>query len=142
MVIYRLVKTDKSIKKVLALLLNAMRYELRLMFEEGEKDRVNKVLQAVDDSESALDLLSKRDRYVLRALTQNRSGAARRVIHADAADIAGSPFDSPDNNGTERSEVGEILYSLRDMGLAEREKATWYPTDDAIIDSVELEAET
>lgn len=119
-----------------------MEYELTIRFDEDEIEKRDRVLQALDDSGGATELLGKRERYVLRALTDHRSGAARRVIHRTAADLEGSPFTNPDKNGEERNEVGSILSTLQDMGLAAREKATWYPTEDAFIEPVDPEGDS
>ena len=99
-----------------------MEYELTIRFDEDETEKRDRVLQALDDTGGATELLGKRERYVLRALTDHRSGAARRVIHRTAAGLEDSPFTNPDKNGEERDDVGSILSTLQDMGLAEREK--------------------
>ena len=59
-------------------------------------------------------------------------GAVRRVIHGDASELPDSPFEEPNSNGTERSEVGSILSHLQNIGLAEQNKHTWSPTDEAL----------
>jgi len=116
-----------------------MKLELSITVDEDEIDVVKEVISAVDDGESAISLLSERERYVLRALWQNRSGAARRVIHQDAAALNGSSFTDPNTNGKERDEVGSILSKLAEIGLAEREKSTWYPSENTkLVDEMEL----
>ena len=116
-----------------------MEIELSITVDEEETNIIKDVMSVVSDGESAINVLSTRERYVLRALWQNQSGAARRVIHRSACEIDGSPFNSPEVNGTERDEVGEILTKLEDIGLARREKSTWYPSEDARIAEMELE---
>lgn len=86
----------------------------------------------VDEPSDAIDRLTDEEVFVLQALCQNTGGAVRRVIHGDVSELSGSPFDSPNSNGKERSEVGSILSRLQNVGLAERDKHTWYPTEEAI----------
>jgi hypothetical protein len=86
----------------------------------------------VEEPLDAIDRLTEKEHYVLRALKQNTGGAVRRVIHGDVSEIPGSPFRSPNSNGRERNEVGSILGRLKNVGLAERNKYTWYPTDEAL----------
>jgi len=86
----------------------------------------------VDEPEDAIDRLTEEEQFVLRALRQNTGGAVRRVIHGDVSELPESPFDEPNANGRERSEVGSILSRLQNVGLAEQNKHTWYPTDEAL----------
>lgn len=67
-------------------------------------------------------------RYVYRALIQE-SGHSRRVIHRKACELEGSPFDDfdPDNETTERREIGDKLWSLQSRGYARHEGNRWYP---------------
>lgn len=85
----------------------------------------------VDEPSDAINRLTDEEEFVLRALCQNTGGAVRRVIHGDVSELPGSPFNSPNSNGKERSEVGSILSRLQNVGLAERNKHTWYPTEEA-----------
>ncbi|WP_435362346.1 DUF262 domain-containing protein [Haloarchaeobius sp. DFWS5] len=89
-------------------------------------------LGEIEDPSDAVDRLTDEEEFVLRALCQNTSGAVRRVIHGDASQFTNSPFKNPESNGQERSEVGSILGRLRNVGLAERKKRTWYPSEEAI----------
>jgi len=85
----------------------------------------------IDDPATAVAALTEMERVVLKALCQNPDGAIRRDIHADASTVPDSPFTNPNVNGDERSDVGSILSRLRSVGLADRNKYTWYPTEDA-----------
>ena len=86
----------------------------------------------IEDPSDAIDRLTEEERFVLRALCQNTGGAVRRVIHGDVSELPGSPFENPNSNGRERNEVGSILSRLDNVGLAERDNHTWYPTDEAL----------
>ncbi|ELZ77479.1 hypothetical protein C456_03041 [Haloferax volcanii DSM 14919] len=86
----------------------------------------------IDEPLDAIDRLTVEELYVLRALRQNTGGAVRRVIHGDVSELPDSPFNEPNANGKERNEVGSILSRLQNVGLAERNKHTWYPTDEAL----------
>jgi len=88
-------------------------------------------LGGIDDPATAVAALTETERVVLKALYQNPDGAVRRDIHADASTVPDSSFTNPNINGDERSDVGSILSRLRSVGLAERNKYTWYPTEDA-----------
>ena len=133
---------SKSLKQLPSFVYDGvkMEYRITITLDEDEREKRERILRALDESGGAVELLGKRERYVLQALTEHRSGAARRVIHREAAGLEDSPFTNPDENGPERSEVGSILSSLQDMGLATREKSTWYPTDDAFVEPVEVES--
>jgi hypothetical protein len=85
----------------------------------------------LDSPRDAIPALTDRERAVLRALCGNPDGAARRVIHRDAAALADSPFHSPGTDGEERAAVGTILGRLVGVGLAQRDGHTWYPSDEA-----------
>jgi hypothetical protein len=118
-----------------------MDIELNLTMDEDELDLLESVVKTLKGGESAIELLSDRERYVLRALWKHNNGAARRVIHRDAANISGSPFTEPNKDGAERSEVGSILSKLKDLGLAQREKSSWYPSDQALPGRIEMRTE-
>ncbi len=111
-----------------------MDVEISITAEEDEMEVVEDVIATIR-GDSAIGLISKRERYVLRALLKNSEGAARRVIHGDAAVIDDSPFRDRDDD-TERSEVGRILERLEDIGLARQEQATWYPEVDSELSEV------
>ncbi len=89
-------------------------------------------LGAVDEPADAIDRLRDDEKFVLQALCQNTGGAVRRVIHGDVSELPGSPFNRPNSNGEERSEVGSILNRLQNVGLADRNNYTWYPTEEAL----------
>ncbi|AGN01198.1 hypothetical protein L593_06245 [Salinarchaeum sp. Harcht-Bsk1] len=84
----------------------------------------------IDEPENAISELSSRENTVLHALCDASSGGARRYIHRKACERADSSFENPDSND-ERNEVGSILSRLARVGLADREKRTWYATDEA-----------
>jgi hypothetical protein len=86
-------------------------------------------LTGIEDPEAAIDGLTDEEQYVLQALRENPDGAARRVIHRKASELTGSPFKNPEADREERSTVGSILSRLAGIGLAERSKSTWYPSD-------------
>lgn len=90
-------------------------------------------LGGIDEPIDAIDRLTEQEEFVMQALCQNTGGAVRRVIHGDVSELHGSPFNSPNSNGQERNEVGSILSRLKNVGLAERNKHTWYPTDEAVF---------
>jgi hypothetical protein len=90
----------------------------------------------VEEPTDAVNRLTDEEKFVLRALCQNTGGAVRRVIHGDVSDLPESPFNNPNSNGRERSQVGTILSRLKNVGLADRNKYTWYPTEEAL--SVEV----
>ena len=115
-----------------------MKMELSITVEDDEVDVIKEIISTVSGGESAISLLSERERYVLRALWQNRSGAARRVTHRDVVNLDDSPFRDHED-GSERSEVGSILSKLADLGLAEREKSTWYPSGDTGISGLSVQ---
>ena len=110
--------------------------------EERESELIEFVLEKwstpetrlgdVDEPSDAIDRLTDEEEFVLRALCQNTGGAVRRVIHGDVSELPSSPINSPNSNGKERNEVGSILSRLQNVGLAERNKHTWYPTEEAI----------
>jgi len=87
--------------------------------------------------EDAITELTDDELFVLRALTQNSGGAARRVIHRHACEFSESPFENPRDN-MERNRVGSILSRLAGIGLAGRNKSTWYPNGDVQIDEVDF----
>ncbi|UHQ96010.1 HNH endonuclease family protein [Natrinema halophilum] len=89
-------------------------------------------LGGVEEPADAIDRLTTEEQFVLKALRQNTGGAVRRVIHGDVCELSDSPFDDPNSNGTERNEVGSILSRLQNVGLAEQNKHTWSPTDEAL----------
>ncbi len=86
----------------------------------------------IEEPSDAIDRLTQEEQFVLRALCRNTGGAVRRVIHGDVSELPRSPFENPNSNGRERNEVGIILNRLDNVGLAERNKHTWYPTDEAL----------
>lgn len=86
----------------------------------------------IERPSEAIDSLTEKELFVLHALCQNSGGAVRRVIHKEVSDIPSSPFENPESSGNERSLVGSILSRLQGVGLAERDKHTWYPTEDAL----------
>lgn len=86
----------------------------------------------IDEPSDAIDRLTDEEEFVLQALCQNTGGAVRRVIHGDVSNLPGSPFNSPNSNGQERNKVGSILGRLKNVGLAKRNKHTWYPTEEAV----------
>lgn len=86
----------------------------------------------VDGASDAIDRLTDEEAFVLRALCQNTGGAVRRVIHGDVSELPDSPFNNPNSNGQERNKVGSILSRLNNIGLAKRNKYTWYPTEEAL----------
>jgi hypothetical protein len=107
-----------------------MKAELTITFEEDELEMVKPVATALVNGDVSREQgLGEEEQYVLRALRQHQDGAARRVIHRDAAATDGSPFTNPDADGKERSEVGSILSRLVNKDLAQREKSTWYPVE-------------
>lgn len=85
----------------------------------------------IEEPKDAIKELTEKEKYVLRALCRNTGGAVRRDVHADVCEIPESPFANPHSNGKERSEVGSILSRLRNVGLADRNNYTWYPTEEA-----------
>lgn len=87
-------------------------------------------LTDIESPEATIAELTDRERYVLRALSANPRGAARRVIHSKASELTGSPFENPELDSEERSTVGSVLSRLAGVGLAERNKSTWYPSDE------------
>lgn len=87
-------------------------------------------LSEIESPDSAVHQLTDQEQYVLSALCKNPGGAARRVIHRDACSLTDSPFQNPEDK-EERKTVGSILSRLSGVGLGEREKNTWYPTDKA-----------
>lgn len=103
---------------------------IEFMFEKWPSPETR--LGDVEDPSDAIDRLTEEEHFVLRALCQNTGGAVRRVIHGDVSELPGSPFENPNSNGRERNEVGSILSRLNNVGLAERDKHTWYPTDEAL----------
>lgn len=92
----------------------------------------------ITDPEDIIALLDEQDRYVLQSLCDTPQGGPRRVIHDAAGKLADSPFENPNSNGPERRSVGTILSRLKRVGLADRTKATWYPTDKATAAEIPL----
>lgn len=90
----------------------------------------------IEEPADAVDRLTKEEQFVLKALRRNTGGAVRRVIHGDASEGPDSPFEEPNSNGKERSKVGSILSRLQNVGLAEQNKYTWLPTDEALAAEV------
>lgn len=120
-----------------------MKIELNITIDDKEEiDELESAIEALKRAKSAselpnedrstVELLSRRERYVLQALRKHSDGAARRVIHREASKLEDSPFTKSSTDGAERSEVGSILSKLKDLGLARREKSTWYPADSAL----------
>ncbi|SEG50369.1 DUF262 domain-containing protein [Halobellus limi] len=97
-------------------------------------------LGGIENPTDAIEVLTHEERYVLRALCENESGAVRRVIHRQVSSLPDSPFENPESAGKERGNVGSILGRLRSVGLAERNKHTWYPSEEAISANVSLPA--
>lgn len=95
-------------------------------------------LGGIEEPTDAIDRLTEEEKFVLQALCHNSGGAVRRVIHGDVCDLPGSPFSNPNSNGHERSEVGAILSRLENVGLVERNKRTWYPTEEALAVEVSV----
>jgi hypothetical protein len=94
-------------------------------------------LGGIKEPADAIPELTEEEKYVLQALCQHSSGAVRRIVHADACDLPDSPFgDSTD--GKERSKVGSILGRLKSVGLAERNKRTWYPSEESKFESIPI----
>lgn len=92
----------------------------------------------IEEPEEAIRELTEKKKYVLHALCLNTGSAVRRDIHADVCEIAESPFNSPNSNGKERSEVGSVLSRLRSIGLADRNNYTWYPTEEATSSEISV----
>jgi hypothetical protein len=90
------------------------------------------ILDDVEEPADAIDRLTREEQFVLMSLRQNTGGAVHRVIHGDASELPDSPFEEPNSNGTERNKVGSILSRLQNVGLAEQNKHTWSPTDEAL----------
>ena len=82
--------------------------------------------------------LTEEEQFVLRALRQNTGGAVRRVIHGDVSELPDSPFKNPNSNEQERNKVGSILSRLKNVGLAERNKHTWSPTDESLATEIPI----
>jgi hypothetical protein len=89
-------------------------------------------LGGVKEPADAVGRLTEEEQFVLKALLQNTGGAVRRVIHGDVSELPASPFEEPNSNGQERNRVGSILSRLQNVGLAEQNKHTWSPTEEAL----------
>lgn len=87
------------------------------------------------------ELPSDEHRYVFRALVQNK-GRARRVIHRATNEFEDSPFTEfdPDNPGSERRRVGEILWELQRLDYAYHDGNKWFPESEKFTESA-LEAD-
>lgn len=95
-------------------------------------------LGSIGEPADAIEALTEEERYVLRSLCQNTDGAIRRIIHQNACGLRDSPFEDPNSNGNERRNVGSILSRLRNVGLADRDNYTWYPTEEAQEAKIEI----
>lgn len=70
--------------------------------------------------------LSDREAAIYQAV-QDRRGRSRRLIHERAAELDGDLFTDPENDGSERSQVGSTLWTLEDRGLIHHDGNRWYP---------------
>jgi hypothetical protein len=105
--------------------------------EQTRQDAAEVDTEDTKSFEEILDELpSDEHRYVFRAVVQKR-GRARRVIHRKASELEGSPFSEfdPDNAGSERRQIGEILWDLQSRGYTYHEGNRWYPESEKFTES-------
>lgn len=109
--------------------------------DESDEEPVDEESETRSYEEVLDDLPSDEHRYVFRALVQNR-GRARRVIHRAANQFEDSPFNEfdPDNPGSERGRVGEILWELERLDYAYHDGNKWFPESEEFTKSA-LEAD-
>ena len=93
------------------------------VFTGGQTNEIDLSVEASESVELPDEL-----REVVGAINEHRSGAALRIIHKTVSDDPGSSFTEGGGEwNDEREQVKHLLGVAGTLGVARRDKKTWYP---------------